>query len=174
MPENPTILYEGKTEAHITSADIDAFGSFVNRGTDRLEVTPFTSPTFEPRSIDLLSHGYAYAEIKDRLRLQMEMDLVFAKSGVNLVGYSLVCLDRATKKADATFLGVAEDYHRRGIGSTLLQIRHQRLHQVGVTSYTTNARGRVLQMYDKLGISYQINPPYENIISLGTPVTVSV
>ncbi len=171
LPEKDiqNVTFECKTEKEITSKDIDDFETFNKGVIARMKKLRQDNPLFESEITGSFVHIYAKTVIQDTIRENKSIEVVFAKDGPSLVGYSIVGVDREQKSGDFSYIGVSKDTQGQGIGKKLLELRHERLRDIDIKSYTTNARSEILAWYDKLGITYR-RIDKEN----ATPSTISV
>lgn len=168
---NNSVELDTKTESEITEKEMEEFGNFVDQEIDLYEgITDRVSEDGVQKGTAAFVHALAHLELKRRVKTNKGVSAIFARDKGELVGYSIVSVDRDTNSASNTFLGVRGNYQRRGIATLLLQARHEELRSLGITSYQTNARESVLKLYDKLGTHYTIHFQLQG--STGFQVTV--
>lgn len=85
------------------------------------------------------------------------------------IGFDVVVIN-SNKEFVADQISVSFSKQQRGIGSQLINLRHQRLKELGIFQYTiSGATDKTLGMFKKNGIRYQVHEDPETItVSIDT------
>lgn len=164
----PGIRIEERNEKTLTPEDLEQFSALAKRTGAQLLQEMDKDITLESSYAENVDVAFWNAlhvnrELQHAQRPGHNLNIVFAFNETNeIVGYSYLRLrpeetDPDLRATDAV-LGTDVRYLRQGIGTNLIRARHASLARIGVPSYTTVARDVVLDMYSRLGVTYEPIP----------------